>query len=194
MSSPELVGILQKAIDNDSRSTNTTNSFTDTEDCSITSAEPGSTFKTEQLNKLTLELFMNKNNYKKYLSKTDTRKYEEYQTHLSNINKYKRSLLQITDNLLNDPNMQITTEVNDIFEIYIKTLIDHLQRKEFEDTSNESDYTKNNDDEDMLFGKMDDHTGSITPMHSFWGKDRVVKKPQTQLEYDMQLFSRGRTK
>jgi len=148
-------------------------------------------YKSAEINKLTLELFMNKSQYQKYLGKTDPKKYEEHKQYLSNVNKYKSSILQMTEELLEDSKKQITTEVNEIFEIYTKTLIDHLQQKEYE----YADDDNNNNDEDMLFGHIEEssHTGPM-PMQSFWGKDRVVKKPQTQMEYDLQLFSRGRTK
>ena len=39
---------------------------------------PESSYKTDELNKITLELFMNKTNYVKYLSKNDPKKFEEH--------------------------------------------------------------------------------------------------------------------
>lgn len=163
---------------------------TDTENDTEPTITPS--YKSAEINKLTLELFMNKGQYQKYLGKTDPKKYEEHKQYLSNVNKYKSSILQITEELLEDSKKQITTEVNEIFEIYTKTLIDHLQQKEYEYADDDNN---SNNNEDVLFGHMEEsmhnHTG---PMQSFWGKDRVVKKPQSQMEYDLQLFSRGRTK
>jgi len=176
MSSPENVSIEELAkISNENNNSNNNNN---------------------DINKLTLELFMNKNNYKKYLSKTDPKKYEEHQKHISNINKYKQSIMQLTNDLMRDPDMQITTEVNEMFENYTKTLIHHFQQKEYENTPYNNEFAKD-DDEDMLFGTIDNDNNNNNDNHamqSFWGKDRVVKKPQSQMEYDLQLFSRGRTK
>lgn len=152
---------------------------------------PESSYKTDELNKITLELFMNKTNYVKYLSKNDPKKFEEHNKLLSNINKYRRNIIQMTDELLQNPNKQITTEVNDVFEIYVKTLIHHFQQKEYENTPDNNEFEKE-DDADVLFGKMDEE--QAPSMQSFWGKERIVKKPQSQLEYDIQLFSRSRFK
>ncbi len=152
------------------------------------------TYKTDEINKITLELFMNKNNYKKYLSKTDPKKYEEHLKYLSNVNKYKHSITRITHDLLDNPDMQITTDVNEIFEMYVKTLIAHLQQKEYECADDDN---SNNNNEDTLFGEIADDEPTprySNSMHSFWGKERVVKKPQNQMEYDLNLFGRGRKK
>ena len=127
------------------------------------------------INQLTLELFMNKNMYKKYISRTDPKKYTELQTHLTNIQTYKQHIIDLTVQLLEDPCKQVTTEVDDHFKIYIKSLIKHFQQQEIE---NLNEY--NNDNDNVMFGNITDFSqpSNNNQMHleSFWGKNKVIKK------------------
>jgi hypothetical protein len=129
------------------------------------------------IDQLTLELFMNKNMYKKYISKTDPKKHAELQAHLSNIQYYKQQIVDITIELLEDPTIQITNEVDDIFKIYVKTMINHLQQRERE---NQNEYNNENDKDNIMFGNVVDFSQAQSleqpKMHSFWGKNKVVKR------------------
>jgi hypothetical protein len=69
--------------------------------------------------------------------------------------------------------------VNDAFELYVKTLIRHFKTKEIERAN---EYNRDDDDgsatEDVMFENMDEEPVLETEeMRSFWGKDRVKKKP-----------------
>jgi len=136
--------------------------------------EPIISYKHAEIDKLTLELFMNKAHYQKYVSKTNPKKHAETQDFLYNINKYQRSILEITQQLLEEPGTQITTEINDIFEVYSKTLINHIKQRELE---NRNQY--NTADEDTLFADMENAHENVMvenpKMHSFWSKERVNK-------------------
>jgi len=114
----------------------------------------------DYVDKLTLELLINKSQYQRYLSKADPEKYKIRQDHLDNIQKYKSEIKEMTSDLLD--NVQITTEINDAFESYIQILISHLQMKEHED-------------DDTLFANIPPtHTDSLK--NSFWGK--IIKKEE----------------
>ena len=93
----------------------------------------------DYIDKLTLELFINKSQYQRYLSKADPEKYKIRQEHLDNIQRYKSEIKEMTSDLLE--NAQITTEINDAFETYVKCVISHLQMREY-------------DDDDTLFSNM----------------------------------------
>jgi len=123
-----------------------------------------------ELDKLTLELFMNKKNYKKYLEKTDPKKYSDMHLHHMDIQKYRGTILTMTDDLLENPNLQITTEINEIFDAYTKIIIRYLKHKEIENNLETSD-------EDVMFGTMDEEVQSeSTHMKSYWSGEQVVKR------------------
>lgn len=137
----------------------------------------------EMIDKLTLELLMNKTHYKRYIANADPTKHAEMVKHNVLITKYKYKIMNLTNEMLSDPSKQITTNVNEAFNGYVKTLIQYFQMKEFENKSNE-----HSDEDDVLFGSMDADAGNaaeseqnepVEPiMKSFWGGSRVVKQKQ----------------
>ena len=137
----------------------------------------------EMIDKLTLELLMNKSHYKRYIANTDPTKHAEMVKYNALITKYKYKIMNITNEMLSDPSKQITTNVNDAFNGYVKTLIQYFQMKEFENISNE-----HSDEDDVLFGSIADEVcntveseqnETVEPiMKSFWGGSRVVKQKQ----------------
>jgi hypothetical protein len=131
------------------------------------------------IDKLTLELLMNRNHYNRYISQTNPQKFREHQEHLQNLEKYRDSILEITESLLADPDRQITTEVNNEFDVYVKTLIRYFHMKELENNCNNnngsSKYVSTEEDsEDTLFGESGSRARQ-PPTHSYWGKECVVK-------------------
>jgi hypothetical protein len=138
----------------------------------------------EMIDKLTLELLMNKSHYKRYIANTDPTKHAEMVKHNALITKYKYKIMNLTNEMLSDPSKQITTSVNDAFNGYVKTLIQYFQMKELENTSN-----KRSDEDDVLFGNMAEDVSQAVEsdtndmvaeplMKSFWGGSRVVKQKQ----------------
>jgi hypothetical protein len=127
------------------------------------------------VNDITLNFLMNKNHHKKYISKTNPEEHRREQKHKSSLRKYKNQIIDITRDLINNPDKQITTDVNQIFIGYTKTLIRYFKMKELEnkDFHNESD-------EDILFGTMNESEDESEDdekhkppenqeMMSFWG-------------------------
>jgi hypothetical protein len=125
----------------------------------------------EFIDKITLEMLMNKNHYNRYISQTDPKKHQEYLDHISKIKKYRNWILNTTTEFLDNPDNLVTTEVNDAFDVYVRTLIRHFEYKKIE---NEDERV----DEDVLFGNMDNEEPEIEApvMKSFWGKHKVEKK------------------
>jgi hypothetical protein len=140
------------------------------------------------IDKLTLELFMNRNIYKKYVAKNEPEKYEKTMIHHENIRKYKHRILDLTQQLLEDPTKQITTETNEIFDAYSRTLIRHFQQKDIEKGT--ENYRGFQDQDDVLFDPeiMEDRPSQPAQSSSFWGKDRVVKSQTSISQYDMNMF------
>jgi hypothetical protein len=124
-----------------------------------------------EIDKLTLELFMNKKNYKKYLEKTDPKKYSDMHLHHMDIQKYRGTILTMTDDLLENPNLQITTEINEIFDAYTKIIIRYLKHKEIENN------LETCEEEDVMFGTIDESIQTSShQMKSYWSGEQVVKK------------------
>ena len=158
---------------------------------------------TDPIDKMTLELLMNRSQFKKYIAKTDPTKHIENEEKLRKIRKYKHRILGLTSDLLDNPEIMVTVDVNEIFFQYANLLIRYFETKDME-----------KQDMDVLFDKMDeddtldlrgslsikkseedvpfikpveshgrrstatnslDNNASVT-RGSFWGKDRVVKQ------------------
>lgn len=96
------------------------------------------------IDKLTMELLLNKTHYAKYLSKTDPQKHNEYQEFLGKLSTYREDILTMTETLLVNPKKMYTNEVGQAFDNYVQTLIKYL---EIEEMNKES----GNDDPDTLF-------------------------------------------
>jgi len=96
-----------------------------------------------EIDKLTLELLLNKTHYQKYLSKTDPQKHAEYCEFLDKLARFREDILQMTMDLLDNPKKMYTNEVGDAFNSYAKALVKYLEIEQ----ANKSD----NDDDDVLF-------------------------------------------
>jgi hypothetical protein len=163
------------------------------------------------IDKLTLELLINKQHYSKYLSKTDPKKHDEYKEYKSKLRKYSVDIIDITSQLIENPKKMFSTEIEESFSCYIKSIFKHFEIKELE-KSNEYNHNgyKNEDDEDVLFGNCDNNNllqgqenaqednaeneadteeqDSSPMMKSFWGKEKVIKQSSSIPYYDMNMF------
>lgn len=94
------------------------------------------------IDKITLELLLNKSAYQKYLSKTDPEKHNEYQEFIKKTKRFRSNILEITENLIDHQKHQYTNEVTDAFSTYMHALIKYVEIE----LSNQQ-----NGDEDVLF-------------------------------------------
>jgi len=99
------------------------------------------------INKMTLEFLMNRSKYKKYVEKVDPSKHRENEKHLQKICTYKHRILNLTSDLLDDPELMITLDVGESFHDYMRTLIRYFEMKDME-----------KHDGDVLFDGIDDDT------------------------------------
>jgi hypothetical protein len=104
------------------------------------------------IDKLTMELMMNKSHYKKYLLKQDPKKYQEIQEHIDKIHKYNGQIEELFSELLvnsmksNMPE-KYTRSINDAFQEFIKTCIQHFEICQLEQGPD-------NADNDTLFSSI----------------------------------------
>lgn len=164
--------------------------------------------KMESIDKITLELLTNKQQYNKYLSKEDPQKYKEHQIYLEKIRKYKSKILNLSKQFLENPEMSFNLEMNEMFGVFAKTAIRYIELRELE---NENQYNAGREkeadveDEDVMFGKMDEASTneeddpdefdlekkyeSSQKMNSYWGKS--IKKTNIP-KYTMDMFMNGK--
>jgi hypothetical protein len=97
----------------------------------------------------------------------------------------------MTDDLLENLDANINSDIHETFDAYTRSIIQFLKQKEIEtkneySTAIQGGYNNREDDEDMMFGKMDEPT---EPNHaSLWGKDLVVKRRNRVGTIDDVLF------
>lgn len=147
------------------------------------------TSKNEYIDKLTLELLINKTHYHKYLSKSDPKKYDEYKEYKAKLRKYAIDIMDITSQLIEDPKKMYSNDIEESFHSYVKSIIKYFEIKEIQDANTQSEY--NNEDE-VIFTKFDNENNQSDEksdqMKSYWGKEKVVKKPSSYIHYDMNMF------
>ena len=123
------------------------------------------------VDKITLELLLNKTAYQKYLSKSEPQKFAEYQEFLENCDKHKRQMVNITCSLINNPETEnFGKDLTNAFETYAKVLIRYLELKEMTDSiqaENNQEYNVRDLDEDVLFPAiMDEPVNSVSDCYS----------------------------
>ena len=118
------------------------------------------------IDKLTLELLINKSQYKKYVQKNDPSKYSENQVYLGKMERYRYKIEQMFSSLLENPDQQITTDINRDFTHFVKTCIQYFELKEITE-----DYNGDPVDNETLFGYIDNvgSSSSSQTSSSFWG-------------------------
>ena len=103
----------------------------------------------EDISKMTLELLMNKKSYSRYMENTDPSKYQERQDYLAKVRKYKGRILNLTRQYMENPDLQITTEMNLMFAEYTRMFIKYFEMKDLEESC--CFEWKKEKDEDILF-------------------------------------------
>jgi len=104
------------------------------------------------VDKLTLELLLNKTHYQKYLAKSDPQIYAEQQEFLESCSRFRRLIIDMTARLLENPkNPQYNGEVCDAFNKYAQVLIRYLEIKEMSDQAQSVFDSDGSDDADILF-------------------------------------------
>jgi hypothetical protein len=107
------------------------------------------------IDKLTLELLVNKSKLQSYLAKTNPDEYERlkekqalYQKHKSQIESFTHQLLE--QHTRSQQPLLVNREIQSVFDEYIQLCIQHFER--FGDDCEEE---RGEDDDDVLFGNMD---------------------------------------
>jgi hypothetical protein len=110
----------------------------------------------DSVDKLTLELFTNKAQYKKYLSKNDPEKYHILQEKRERYEKYKNNILEKTEQLLSFPNMSVSSLIEETFENYVDVIIKEIETNALVIKDLEHEHSFSDEDEDVLFKHCND--------------------------------------
>ena len=132
----------------------------------------------DYINNITMNFLINKSQHKKYISEEDPARYEREQKHIRTLKKHKNEIIELTRRLICEPDTQITTDVNESFNDYTRTLLRYLKMKDIE----KKGYDNDSDDE-TLFGNIDESDEEDTDskrdsqndITSFWGT-KLIKK------------------
>lgn len=105
------------------------------------------------IDKLTLELLINKSQYKKYMQKNNPAKYSENQVYLGKIQRYRNKIEYMFSTLIENPETQITSDIDRDFTHFVKTCIQYFELKEMENTS--TDHNGDPLDDETMFSNID---------------------------------------
>lgn len=132
------------------------------------------------IDKLTLELFTNKTQYKKYLSKIDPENYNniEFAEFREKCINHKDKILQKTEYLLSNYSFH-PDSLEDPYYRFVKELIMEIEieNQKIETETEMQEYWNEEDieEEDMLFPEKRQE-GEEEVKHSYFGKERVIQR------------------
>ena len=136
----------------------------------------------DEVDKLTLEWFVNKQTYKKYLAKHDPETFQESQAFYDKLDLYQSDIMQITENMLSNPDAETYNKtLRDSFESYVKTVLHHIEVESLSTkTDNRSgeiyDEDNGNEPDEMLI--------DVSPSIDYVSSLPVVsRKPENPIEY-----------
>jgi hypothetical protein len=147
----------------------------------------------QEIDRLTLELLVNKGQYRKYLEKSNPAEYDKKREFYSRFQKYKGHIERLMFELLNDYSVSGNSphlgnvEIQDVFGALVQKCVGFFNSAE----ETERTYYKNSqpEEEDTMFGEMDEpietNEGTATlgtsfsapfanhyrPGKSVWGKN-----------------------
>ena len=114
------------------------------------------TSKQSSIDRITMELMMNRSHYKKYLAKQDPHKYQETQEYIAKIKKYRLKITTLMSELFDDSvksnvSEKYTRDINDTFNEFLKTCVKHYEICELE----------TGQPQDMLFDQNTDSSENL---------------------------------
>jgi hypothetical protein len=157
------------------------------------------------LDELTLKLLTSKKKYNNYLANMMPDKSAEVKTFYEKVAKMRPRIQTLLGKYLDDPATQTTNELDDVVEQCLRTVVKHLEMRDYEDKCARKGYdeTDSSEEEVVLFGQAQDKASledeasnevsneveeTSINTSSFWGGR--VNKQQSSLD----SFVRRRTK
>lgn len=148
------------------------------------------------IDKLTLELLMNRSLWSKTMEHNDPYKIEEQNIFKQKLKTYKIRILQMLTKYLENPELNINTEMDEIFEVYAKENIKYFEMNDlaierfYTDESlveNEGECENENENEHEC--EYEENNSTVCQQEaigfSCWSNDKVKKLPT---KYTMDMF------
>ena len=142
----------------------------------------------KQIDRMTLELLVNKSHYRKYLEKTDPAEYEKKQERYDRFDKYRGRIGNMFKEMLNDYSVSGTSphlgnvDLQELFAAFVDKSVYYFETREFEQSP--VGVCDDVDDDEVLFGDIPprtirEHSAAYSapfanhyrPGNSFWGKN-----------------------
>ena len=107
------------------------------------------------LDELTLKLLTSKKKYNTYLANAMPDKSVEVKTFYDKIAKFRPRIQTLLGKYLDDPATQTTNDVDDAVEQCLRTVVKHLEMRDYENkcARNGYDETDSSEEEEVLFGQ-----------------------------------------
>ena len=136
-----------------------------------------------EIDQLTLELLTSRKQYNQYLKQTDSKKYLEQTDFFAKIQRHKSSLMEVIQNLLDDPNNHsYSNEVNDTFIPFIRAIFKYNESVQ---CMQQTEYAEDQD-QDILFDNCIE-TEEPQERESF-DEPSDVSNSKNMIHYSMQMF------
>ena len=103
--------------------------------------------KNSYIDDITLQLISNKSQYNKYLNINNPERNNELQEYYQSIKAHKQDILQILRGYIDDPEEQISVDMNNALEMFVKSCLKHFELKQAESSNA---FYKDDDDDDRL--------------------------------------------
>ena len=129
-----------------------------------------------EIDQLTLKLLTSKKRYNNYLANANPEKSAEIEEYNQKVQKYVPQIKKLIGKYLENPETQISNEIDDMLENCFKTLIKHFEMQEYEEKC-AIDATDSSEEEEILFKeeglvKEDSEPLEKKPKtNSYWGKN-----------------------
>jgi hypothetical protein len=110
------------------------------------------------LDELTLKLLTSKKKYNNYLANMMPDKSAEIKTFYDKVAKMRPRIQTLLGKYLDDPATQTTNELDDVIEQCLRTVVKHLEMRDYEDKCARKGYdeTDSSEEEVVLFGQADE--------------------------------------
>jgi hypothetical protein len=109
------------------------------------------------LDELTLKLLTSKKKYNNYLANMMPDKSAEVRTFYDKVAKMRPRIQTLLGKYLDDPATQTTNELDDVIEQCLRSVVKHLEMRDYEDKCARKGYdeTDSSEEEVILFGQAD---------------------------------------
>ncbi len=131
-----------------------------------------------EIDQLTLKLLTSKKRYNNYLASANPEKSAEIEEYNQKVKKYVPQIKKLIGKYFENPETQISNDIDDIIESCFKILIKHFEMQEYEEkcAKNNYDETDSSEEEETLFKEEQEEEEEVEVSNkpkpnSYWGKN-----------------------